>query len=479
MALLLGTAIGLVADDAVPGLAVFTLIVSIAITWRVGDPPVFPFIMAYQWASITVGFWFEQATGYFPIGYPPGDVPHSMTLALPGLLALAVGIRLAQQGGLTVLARLGQPVDDDDAEIGSLHTLFLIVVGTYAIDYLYFIDPGRLGSLNVIVLRLLDLRQVLLAALWFEVLRRRHGYTYLWLTLAWTFLPKLGAYFSDFKGPLVLLLIMMATLWRPWDAEWRPKAFTAFVKASPVMAILVMLLLVWQGSLKGDTREAYEDGVAGSSPFERVEFFTGGLRETVPDLLSDPAPYVESLVARVSYITFFSRVVDYVPSREPHAQGELLGMAVTNALVPRYFYPEKPALPSDSYYTRRFTGLLVPEDTASISIGYMAEFYADWGLTGMYLSVFCYGLWIGVIAAVACVVIRLRPLRVGILGVMFLPVADFEHQFIKGFGSLNSGVIFTLLVLVVISPWLQRTLKIGVGDDATGDAPPLTQPSET
>jgi hypothetical protein len=34
----------------------------------------------------------------------------------------------------------------------------------------------------------------------------------------------------------------------------------------------------------------------------------------------------------------------------------------------------------------------------SISIGYMAEFYADWGVAGMFASILGYGLWMGAIA---------------------------------------------------------------------------------
>ena len=96
-------------------------------------------------------------------------------------------------------------------------------------------------------------------------------------------------------------------------------------------------------------------------------------------LFEDPEPYVEALVERVSYITFFSRVLEHVPSREPYADGELLRMAFLNAFVPRFLVPT-----SRNCRPTRTTRAASPasrwrKGETSISIGYMAEFYADWG----------------------------------------------------------------------------------------------------
>lgn len=243
----------------------------------------------------------------------------------------------------------------------------------------------------------------------------------------------------------------------------------AFVKASPVVAVLLILLLIWQGGLKRDTREALEAGYLGANPISRVANFVAGVQRSVPDLFASPRPYVERLVERVSYITFFSLVLDHVPNREPHADGALLRLAVANAVMPRVLFPEKPVLESDSTYTRRFAGVLVAEGGTSISIGYMAEFYADWGLQGMWLSIFAYGCWIGLMAAVLRRFTPMPVLHVGVLTVVVLVVVDFEHQFIKGFAAINASVVFTLVMLFAMRPWLNRVL------DVTGD--PGEQPA--
>jgi hypothetical protein len=464
LGVLVGMAVGVSADNLLPGYALATLIVSIGVTWRVADPPVIPFLLSYQWLSVTSGYWYQWGTGDFPGLYRPGDVESTMVIALTGLLLLAVGIRLVDQVLSAWARRRFGPAETEGAwAIGSLEPLFVLVLLGYSIDYIWVVNTKVFAGLDVALQRLLDLRQVLLVTLFWEVLRRRNGYVYLWAALLWSFVPKLGGYFSEFKSPLLLLLIAYGCTFRPWDPHWWPKSLMAFVKASPVVAVLVILLLVWQGGLKRDTREAFDAGYGGANPIARVTTFVEGVQRAVPDLFADPSPYVERLVERVSYITFFSLVLDHVPSRESHAEGELLWSAFANAVMPRVLFPEKPVLASDSTYTRRFAGVSVAEGATSISIGYMAEFYADWGFRGMWLSIFAYGCWIGLMAAVLRRFTPMPVLHVGVLTVVVLVVVDFEHQFIKGFAAINASVVFTLVMLFAIRPWLNRVLDVTGG----------------
>ncbi len=458
---LLGMALAVAVDDLVPGYAVFVLIATLALTWRQDEPPIFPFVFVCQWLSVTIGFWFERIAGYFPGLYRPGDVRGAALVALTGLLVLAIGIRAAYQGVDAVWTRRGRrKVGDLTWVISNIRMLFLIVVAAYGIDYFWVVNARAFPGLDVALQRVLDLRQILLVALWLEVLRRRSGYGYLWLALLWAFVPRLGAYFSDFKSPLLLLLIAYASTFRPWDRRWWPKSLIAAAQASPVVAVLLLLLLIWQGGLKRETREAIDSGYVTADPIERVVGFGEGVQRELPELFANPGPYVEQLVERLSYITFLSLVLDYVPEREPHAGGELLKLAVANSTMPRFLFPSKPVLASDSYYTRRFAGVAVAEESTSISIGYMAEFYADWGYGGMWISILGYGCWIGLMAAVLRRFNPIPALHAGVLVVVMLAVTDFEHQFVKGFATLNAGVAFTLVLLAVLKPWLTGVLGL-------------------
>jgi hypothetical protein len=280
------------------------------------------------------------------------------------------------------------------------------------------------------------------------------------ISFLWAVVPRLGTYYSDFKSPVLLMLLVLAATWRPWDSKWWPRSILAGVKAAPFVVVLVVMLLIWQGGLKRYTRDAHDQGAIGADPAERITFFVQSFRSELPALFERPEPYVEALVERVSYITFFSRVLEHVPEREPHARGELLTLAMSNAFVPRFLVPEKAELPSDSYYTRRFAGVQVAEGSTSVSIGYMAEFYADWGLAGMFASIFLYGAWIGLITVLVRRFASVPIMRAGALVVVLLAVADFEHQFIKGFAALNLNAAVTLVLMALIGPQLTRIMRI-------------------
>ena len=219
-------------------------------------------------------------------------------------------------------------------------------------------------------------------------------------------------------------------------------------------------MLVWQAGVKKETRRIYDEGLV-NGRLDRAELFMKEVAAAVPEVLDDPRPSVEILVSRLSYIGFFSRVLEYVPAVEPHASGELLRMAMNNAFMPRLLFPSKPVLPSDSYYTRRFTGIMVAEEGTSISIGYMAEFFADWGLAGMFTSIFAYGCLIG-----ACLELVRRFVRPTILVnpfliVLMMTVYQFEHQFIKTFAALISTTVAALLIQWVFRKTFVKSFGVG------------------
>jgi hypothetical protein len=455
-----GAFVGVTSGSLTSALAVFVILTAPALVWCKSDPPVLPFIVVFQWTSVTAGYWYQQVFDSFPGIYRTGDLERTMSLALVGLLILAAGIRITSQ-------LIGSPSNQTDpspvsrtADRGRLiPSLFVVVILIYGLDYVYTVNARDFGTVASFVQRLVDFREVLLVTLWLEILRQKRGLPLLFISFLWAVVPRLGSYYSDFKSPVVLMLIVLGASWRPWERGSLRRTAVAGLKAAPFVAALLVLLLIWQGGLKKNTRVAYDDGILGRRTADRVSFFVENFRHDFPELLSSPEPYVEALIERVSYITFFSRVLEHVPAREPHAQGELLKMAMLNAFVPRFIVRDKPVLPSESYYTRRFTGIPVAEAGTSISIGYMAEFYADWGIAGMFASILAFGAWIGLAAGVVRRFVAVPAMRFAALTTVLLAVADFEQQFIKGFAALNLNLIVTLTLLFVLRPWLMNLVS--------------------
>jgi hypothetical protein len=322
------------------------------------------------------------------------------------------------------------------------------------------INTKAFGGFDVILERVIAFRQVFLLLLWFEVLRRKTHRHYVWITLAWVFVPLLGSYFSDFKMPWFMLLIAYAGLWRPWERGFWKLSVPQVVGGVGVAVMVVFLAMVWQAGVKRETRAIYDRELVARDPVTRVQLFLTNAANAVPVVFGDTQTVIEGLVSRLSYITFFSRVLEYVPSTQPHTNGELLKMALTNTAMPRFLFPGKPVLPSDSYYTRRFTGILVADEGTSISIGYMAEFYADWGITGMFVSIFGYGLLMGVASSVIRIVVKPALLVPPVLVAALMVVYQFEHQFIKTFAALNLSVVVLIGLTMLVRKRLTRWLRI-------------------
>ena len=437
----LGAATGLFLGAPLAGYAVAVLCVIVGVTWRRDSAPVFPYILATQWLQVTCGYFFSLATGDLPGHIESGSVDWTVAVSLTGLLVMTSGIRVAEQ--------LLQPRAREETEIavGNLRGLFFLAMALYAVNYVSAINTKLFFAYDQILDRILVARQIPLLVLWFEVLRRRQHREYLWISLIFAVMSSFGSYFSDFKTPLLLALIVSAAAWRPWETTWWHFKLGGVVRVLAIAATVVFLALVWQAGVKKDTRRAYDENAVGSNARERIEFVMASAETAVPKVFNDTRAVVEGLIARIWYVEYFSFVLNRVPYIEPHAGGELLWMAIQNATMPRFLFPEKAVLPSDSYYTRRFAGIQVAEGgITSIGIGYMAEFYADWGFAGMFISVFAFGGLMGAGAGLVRTQVRPHILINPAVMTVLLPMATFEGQFIKSF----AGLIVSVSIIIAI-----------------------------
>jgi hypothetical protein len=467
--LLVGLFIGLLMDSVLLGAAMFVLFAVVGCTWRRNEAPMVPFLLAYQWCAITVGYWYYVFTGIFPTAYALGDLERTVRLSLAGLVVLAAGIRLVRDS-------VSAKDEEDEAlfQVGRLNRLFWFVVVIYGIDYIRAFNTKSFGGLDIPLTILLEFRHVLLMVLWYETIRQGASRRYLWLSLAWVFIPSLGSYFSDFKTPLILLFLVSLQFFRPWEPKAWKWSLAAWTRTVGLLVASLFLMLVWQAGVKKEARRIYDEGLV-NGRLDRAELFVKQVAAAVPEVIDDPGPSIEILISRLSYIGFFSRVLEYVPAVEPHANGELLRMAMTNAFMPRLVFPSKPILPSDSYYTRRFTGIMVAEEGTSISIGYMAEFYADWGLAGMFLSILGYGCLIGVCIEVVRRFVQPSILVNPFLIVLMMTVYQFEHQFIKTFAALISTTVAALLIQRAGRKTFVKTFRV---EPVTGEASEPQPPAQ-
>jgi hypothetical protein len=123
----------------------------------------------------------------------------------------------------------------------------------------------------------------------------------------------------------------------------------------------------------------------------------GTAGEVASDLASSPATILaeENLLYNLNRLNeggVISRVMFFVPNREPYARGETVVTALRAALLPRVLDPNKPKAGGVENY-RRFTGYQLVGGT-SINLAIAGEMYANFGRWGI-AAVLAYGLALG------------------------------------------------------------------------------------
>ena len=458
---LLGLGIGaaaftaLIVGSLAAALTVGAIVVSAGAVWRSGEPPVLPFALTYQSLPIAIPVLFFAVTGHAPLYSPVGDLDGAALLSMVGFLCLVAGIRLgAVLFGLERPGTWGCRGGRDD--LYDARRLFLLVVALYAVDWVYEIRPSLLFfSIAQFVVAFLALRAVLLVALFYVILRRGSGYAYGVAGLLLATLPRFSSVQSAFKELLFMLLIAVLAEWsrlRLGDGRQRRRGRALLRSAAVGAAGLVVVGIVWEGAIKPVWRVAGTEG----SPVEKVTAFyrTATLQASRMDVSAS----AERLAARLSGGIFFAYVLERVPDVVPHTRGDLLMGALRHVTQPRFLYPDKANLGSGSERAELYAGITVGEGT-SVSVGYMAEFYVDFGVPGMFVPVLVFGVIVGAIYAVAARLAPSRALFEATVTVLFVNTfLGFEGNFTKTLGGMAVSSFVFLGFLALIAPRLHGVL---------------------
>lgn len=98
---------------------------------------------------------------------------------------------------------------------------------------------------------------------------------------------------------------------------------------------------------------------------------------------------IEDIVIRLNQGWIISKIQHHVPSYERHAQGSTIKDAVIASFLPRFLFPDKKKAGGRENFMR-FTGLELTSRT-SMGISLLGEGYANYGLQGAWLFIFCMG----------------------------------------------------------------------------------------
>jgi hypothetical protein len=460
--LVVGIAFGLVTlvvQDWVLAVCVATIFTLVGLIWRADMLPILPACITFQWINATSGYAYWHNTGVFPGGGYPTSLSQTLMLDMLGLSAIVVGLRIA----LTLFKNVIFTKTLAPSENYDLRKVVILTFVLFGIYYVEDILPREIwfGAAQIIE-NVLSLRFVPYFILLVTVFERGKGYGYVWATTAWVLLPGLLTGFSDFKELLLVVIVAALAQWRPWVRSKRQARENRRIIVFGVVGVIFVgaFGLVWSGGVKQQWRDEIWQETVTASPIERMGLFFTVVGRVLPNL--DLGRSTEAMAARMSSGTlYFSYVIDRVPRVVPHENGKIFSLAIANATQPRILFPNKANLGGDSWLVRKYAGLAVAGDEtgASIGLGYLAEFYIDFGTMGVLLFGifwgFCGGATIALLARVSPSREVFLALIIGLLTGYFMAL---DGNFIKLFSGLLQRTLVAGGVIAISGGYLQKLI---------------------
>jgi hypothetical protein len=334
--------------------------------------------------------------------------------------------------------------------------LFSYYLTAFATCYLIAAVSLKLGPLRQIAVALLSIKWVFFFMFAVTVIQQRRAYRLLIIAVLLEFGVGLLGYFSSFKNVFLLLLVVLLT-------GQALKLRRIFVLG--FLGVVILILGTIWSAIKPEYRDFISQGEGQHVQVTTTEQLSK-LSELVMKLDAQSfSAGSETLVQRVGYVQFFSMVLRMVPESIPHENGLLWREAIEHVLKPRLLFPDKVAI-DDSERTSYYTGSLVAgaEQGASISLGYMAESYIDFGPVGMFLPIFLIGLFLGGIYRYFVVRSRVKILGFGMAAaILVFGAYNYEMSNIK----LLGGNLTAFLVLAVIERFFGGQLAQMIGFKAS------------
>jgi hypothetical protein len=434
-------------------LSIAVLIAGCLLLWRPGEPPILLFTFAYPWLQGSVSTFHANWLGVDLTQYTPypGDIHNAIVMSLTGLLSLAVGMRLGVGPQRMVDAHslhemaLSQPIK----------RWFRLYASAWAMSFVALSFAWVMPGLTQPMLALSGMRWVFFFMLGVACFAQGRGFAGpLLAAFAVELAAGLGTYFADFKT--VFVITFFAAL-----ASGTRVSSKALLGAGVLALLVVALAIVWT-AVKGEYRIFVSGGQAAQIVAVDLGARLTKLYELAANLHVEALTgAVDQLLRRLTYVEFFSVVLTNVPAYIPHTLGAILWDAIIRPFMPRVLFVDKEVI-DDTARTNLYTdGLAGSSEATSISLGYIAEAYIDFGSIGMFAALLGIGLFYGAIYRVLAHWRRSQGLLgVAVAAAVLVSVGAMENSFTKVFGSvIVSLVVATMMIVFIVprwAPWLAR-----------------------
>lgn len=442
LVILLFSAFGPNLDLCLFSLAV--LAIGSALLWRPGESAILLITFVLSWIGASTAAFHANWLGLDVEDYSSYGAAMRMAsyLSLLGILALAIGIR----------AGAGKPRSFDAINARMivsrqpLRRWFKLYAAAWVFSFVTLTFAWTIPGLSQIFLAVASVKWAFFFMLAYASFVAGSMLNPFFLAaFCVEFAMGIGGFFSDFKT------VFLFTIFAAFASGLKLTLKTQAVLAG-LFIVLVAFGIAWS-EVKEEYRryvaEGQQEQVAKASYLQSI-----GELAVLVEGLDGPklADGTTRLLKRLSYIEFFGLALNYVPLYLPHENGALLADAISRPFMPRIFFPDK-AVIDDSLRTAYYTGGAIKAGQGtSISIGYMAEAYIDFGAAGMMAALVGLGCFFGLIYR-----FLLRNPEAGPLAGMALASAVLVNV-----GTLESSLTKSLASIIVSLLVAWAVAKYGV-----------------
>jgi hypothetical protein len=432
-------------------LSVLVLVVGVSLLWRQGEPPAMLLVFGFHWLQASILIFYANWLGLDVASTSKmgGAMDAAIALTLVGLATMALGMRCgagSKRVEVQIAARqvaLSQP-------ISRWFWLYVTasVAAAVALAFAWMV-PGLLQP----IIALVSMKWAFFFMLAYATFVRTSSIgPFFAIAFAFELASGIGGFFSDFKTVFFMTLLAIV-------ASGRRFSFRTIFGVCCLGALLAIFGLVWT-AVKDEYRRFVSEGANGQ--VVAVDYVTGinKLGDLVGALDSEALIKAsDQLIQRLSYVEFFALVIDYVPDVLPHENGAIMWDAISRPFMPRILFPDKSII-DDTERTSLYIGYpLGNTANTSISLGWIAETYIDFGEFLMMGAIFLIGYFYGRIYRWCLDGSGTK----GLAGFAFASallglVIQLENSFTKTFGGVVASLIIVWLIgkLVVPRwcPWL-------------------------
>jgi hypothetical protein len=422
-------------------------------------PTVFSIIFIYHFIQVAAGVWLSNYLGK-DINYRSPNIATAILVGYVGLMIMFAPI-IYYQNKIPVISLKTLQLHAVKLSINKTYKAYII--GFFAMNALTgvaFLFPG----LTQIIFSLGSIKWFLFLLFGLQVFIKKQKQKEFWFFAAFEFISGFYSYFSEFKTVLFYMIFLFLFFLKSVSYKQLLFSITA--------GFTVFLGMAFFQGIKGEYRVFLNQGsksqrvdVSKEDAFAKLVELANGQKEGTMD------QSITSFLDRFQYTYHLAKTMEIVPKKIPYQNGANWGTSLEFSLTPRLLNPDKPKYEA-SVKATKYTGIRYAgaAQGVSVSLGYFADGYIDFGIIGMFFPILIIGFVMG---STYFYFVRKSSnnfvFNYAVVGAMYMEFFAFEMDSTYLAGRLFATLLTFLFLKIFFFPWLMRILTRPEGERVKGE----------